>query len=57
MLLLRAHGATFRLRSLGAARADLLSFGPEIEVLEPPALREWMGALARKMAASYPRVT
>jgi len=32
--------------------ADLLSFGPEIKLFEPPALREWMGALARKMEAS-----
>ncbi len=49
--------ATFRLGSLEAATADLLSLGDEVEVLEPPVLRERVGDVARRIAARHAAVT
>lgn len=45
--------ATFRLGSLDAAVADLLSLGAEIEVLDPPVLRARVGEAAGRMARYY----
>ena len=45
--------ATFRLGSLDAAAADVLSLGAEVEVLEPPALRERLGEVTARMAGRY----
>ena len=45
--------ATFRLGALDAAVADVLSLGAEIEVLDPPALRERVGEVAGRMAGFY----
>lgn len=49
--------ATFRLGSLDAAVADLLSLGAEVEVIEPPALRTMVGDEAHRIAARYDVVT
>lgn len=45
--------ATFRLGSLDAAVADVLSLGAEVEVLEPPALRRRVALLVRELAGFY----
>ncbi|MEM8745350.1 MAG: WYL domain-containing protein [Actinomycetota bacterium] len=45
--------ASFRLGPLAATAADVLSLGPEIEVVEPPALRNLVADLARRTAARY----
>lgn len=49
--------ATFRLGSLDATVADLLSLGDEVEALEPQALRDRVGAAAQRIAARYAPVT
>lgn len=45
--------ATFRIRSRDGAIVDLLTLGPEVEVLGPPDLREDLARRARAMAALY----
>jgi predicted DNA-binding transcriptional regulator YafY len=53
-----AHGwveATFRLGPLDAAVADVLSLGAEVEVLDPPVLRERVADASRTMAGFYSR--
>ncbi len=45
--------ATFRLESIDAAAIDVLSLGPEIEVLTPTVLRGAVADLARQTAARY----
>lgn len=47
------HEATLRLESLDAVAVDLLSLGPEVEVLGPEPLRERVAAAARATAALY----
>jgi len=49
--------ATFRLGPLDAVVADVLSLGAEIEVLDPPVLRERVAEVARGIAGRYPTVT
>lgn len=49
--------ATFRLESLDAAVADLLSLGAEVEVLDPPALWTVVRDAAHRIAARYDAVT
>lgn len=54
-----AHGwveATFRMGSLDGAAVDVLSIGPEIEVLGPPELRTRVAELARRTSAVYEEV-
>ncbi len=46
--------ATFRLESIDGAAVDLLSLGPEVEVLTPEPLRQRVAALARATAELYP---
>ena len=46
--------ATFRLESIDGAAVDLLSLGPEVEVLSPESLRDKVAALARATAELYP---
>jgi predicted DNA-binding transcriptional regulator YafY len=48
--------ATFRLESMESAIADVLALGPEIEVLEPRALRAALAERARTIAGLYPEV-
>jgi predicted DNA-binding transcriptional regulator YafY len=45
--------ATFRLGSLDAAVADLLSLADEVEVIEPQALRDRVGDVAQRIAGRY----
>ena len=45
--------ATFRLTNPASAAADVLSLGPEIEVLGPPAFRDQVRDLAAATAALY----
>ena len=45
--------ASFRLGPLSATAADVLSLGPEIEVIEPPALRDLVADLARRTVDRY----
>ena len=45
--------ATFRMASIDGAAVDVLSIGPEIEVLGPPELRHRVAELARQTAAVY----
>ena len=45
--------ATFRLGSIDAATVDVLSLGPEIEVLDPPSLRDRVACAARRTARLY----
>lgn len=45
--------ASFRLGPLEATAADVLSLGPEIEVIEPAVLRETVAELARRTASRY----
>jgi predicted DNA-binding transcriptional regulator YafY len=40
---------------LGAAYRELLRFGPDVEVLEPPELRERVAETATELAAMYRR--
>ena len=51
------HEATLRLESLDAVAVDLLSLGPEVEVLGPEPLRERVRSAARATAALYDDVT
>ncbi len=46
--------ATFRLESIDGAAVDLLSLGPEVEVLTPQVLRERVADMARATAELYP---
>lgn len=46
--------ATFRLGPIQSTALELLSLGPEVEVLTPPPLRSRVAALARSTAARYP---
>ena len=46
--------ATFRMASIDGAAVDLLSLGPEVEVLTPEVLRDRVAAMARATAALYP---
>ena len=45
--------ATFRLESLEGVAIDVLSLGPDIEVLEPPELRNLVADRARRTAGLY----
>ena len=45
--------ATFRLESLEGVAIDVLSLGPQIEVLEPPELRDVVADRARRTARLY----
>lgn len=45
--------ATFRLGPVDATSLEVLSLGPEIEVLEPPVLRDRVAELAAATAARY----
>jgi predicted DNA-binding transcriptional regulator YafY len=45
--------ATFRLDSIEAATIEILSLGPEIEVLEPAELRTAVADRARQIARLY----
>lgn len=45
--------ASFRIWSMTAAHSDLLALGPEVEVLEPPRLRDLVATTARATAAVY----
>ncbi len=45
--------ATFRLESIDGAAVDLLSLGPEVEVLAPAALRERVAAMVSATARLY----
>ena len=45
--------ATFRLDSIDAATIDVLSLGPQIEVVEPPELRVAVAGWARDTARLY----
>ena len=45
--------ATFRLESIESAAIDVLSLGPEIEVVEPPELRERVADASRRIADLY----
>jgi predicted DNA-binding transcriptional regulator YafY len=45
--------ATFRLGSIDAAAADVASLGPEVEVIEPPVLRDRVVDAARRTARLY----
>ena len=46
--------ATFRLESLESAITDVLTLGPEIEILEPEGLRTALAERARSIAELYP---
>ena len=45
--------ATFRLESIEAVAIDVLSLGPDIEVLEPPELRDQVAGRVRRTARLY----
>jgi predicted DNA-binding transcriptional regulator YafY len=45
--------ATFRLESVEGAAIDVLSLGPQIEVLEPPALRDEVTNQVRRTVRLY----
>ena len=45
--------ATFRLESIDGATVDVLSLGPQIEVLEPPELRATVADHARRTSGLY----
>ncbi len=45
--------ATFRLESVTSAAVDVLSLGPEVEVVEPGPLRERVADLARRTSRQY----
>jgi len=45
--------ATFRLGSIESSTIDVLSLGPQVEVLEPPELRAAVGAWAVQTACLY----
>ncbi len=45
--------ATFRLRTMDGAVTDVLSLGPQIEVIEPPELRREVGRRLREAASFY----
>jgi predicted DNA-binding transcriptional regulator YafY len=45
--------ATLPVGSVRQAATELLRLGPEVEVLEPPELREKMAELTREMASLY----
>jgi predicted DNA-binding transcriptional regulator YafY len=45
--------ATFRLESIEGVVIDVLSLGPQVEVLEPPELREAVADSARRTARLY----
>ena len=45
--------ATFRLASIEGTARDILSIGPEIEVLSPPVLRNRVAELATASADLY----
>ncbi len=45
--------ATFRLRSTDSAIVELLSLGPEVEVLAPPSLRRCVAASVHRTARLY----
>ena len=50
------HGwveATFRLESIDGAAFEVLSLGPEVEVLAPETLREKVAAMGRATAGLY----
>jgi predicted DNA-binding transcriptional regulator YafY len=50
------HGwleATFRLETIEAAAIDVLSLGPQVEVLEPPELRREVAERVVAIAALY----
>lgn len=47
--------ATFRLESVEGVAIDVLSLGPQIEVLAPPELRAAVADAARRTARLYPR--
>jgi hypothetical protein len=46
--------ATFRLHSLEGAAVELLSLGPNVEVLQPDGLREHVAELVHRTALLYP---
>jgi HTH domain/WYL domain len=51
------HGwleATFRLHSLEGAAVEVLSLGPQVEVLQPDGLREHVAELVHRTALLYP---
>jgi predicted DNA-binding transcriptional regulator YafY len=45
--------ATFRLESIQGATIDVLALGPDIEVLEPPELRDGVAESSRRTARLY----
>jgi predicted DNA-binding transcriptional regulator YafY len=45
--------ASFRLEALDGVAIDVLSLGPQIEVLEPPELRAAVADRARRTARLY----
>jgi len=47
--------AVLAFEDLGAAYRELLGFGPDLEVLDPPELRERVGAAGRALANLYGR--
>lgn len=49
------RSGSFRMGSLESTALEVLSLGPEIEVLEPEALRVRVGQLAREVADLYAR--
>lgn len=54
------HGrltVSFRLWSVEVAAHDVLSLGPEIEVLSPPALRDRVATLSQQTATLYSGAT
>jgi predicted DNA-binding transcriptional regulator YafY len=50
-----AEVITLPIESIGRAAADLIVFGAEVEVLDPPELRTALGELAAEVSALYAR--